>query len=303
MAFKRVFLSALLLAISASKGSAAFVYSIGDHATTHTIVGGAADSNTGPFAASSYADNSFFDGSPSLESASATAIGTSTAWGGFELKTDASSTERMPLFSSSQVSGTATADAFWADRVFVHTTADTAPTIRINYLLHGFLSALPLGHDSPQSYADLYAHFSVTQGSEFFEQHTEESHVEGSPEHYEGFSERLYEGSFLVPLTSTGEVGEYYADLLFHLQSYVQQASAHQLTWDISSDFGHTFYLTGATANGVSLEEAGVTLEFQSQLERDALAEVVPEPASLAIWSLGALGCAVAGYRRRRQAA
>jgi hypothetical protein len=28
-----------------------------------------------------------------------------------------------------------------------------------------------------------------------------------------------------------------------------------------------------------------------------------PEPASLAIWSLGALGCAVAGYRRRKQTA
>jgi hypothetical protein len=28
----------------------------------------------------------------------------------------------------------------------------------------------------------------------------------------------------------------------------------------------------------------------------------IPEPASLAIWGLGALGCAVAGYRRRRPA-
>jgi hypothetical protein len=28
----------------------------------------------------------------------------------------------------------------------------------------------------------------------------------------------------------------------------------------------------------------------------------VPEPASLAIWSLGALGCAIAGYRRRKSA-
>lgn len=28
----------------------------------------------------------------------------------------------------------------------------------------------------------------------------------------------------------------------------------------------------------------------------------VPEPASMAIWGIGALGCAVAGYRRRKQA-
>jgi hypothetical protein len=31
--------------------------------------------------------------------------------------------------------------------------------------------------------------------------------------------------------------------------------------------------------------------------------DIVPEPASLAIWGLGALGCAVAGYRRRKQTA
>lgn len=30
---------------------------------------------------------------------------------------------------------------------------------------------------------------------------------------------------------------------------------------------------------------------------------VVPEPASMAIWCIGALGCAAAGYRRRRQVA
>jgi hypothetical protein len=29
----------------------------------------------------------------------------------------------------------------------------------------------------------------------------------------------------------------------------------------------------------------------------------VPEPASLAIWGLGALGCAIGAYRRRKQAA
>ena len=33
---------------------------------------------------------------------------------------------------------------------------------------------------------------------------------------------------------------------------------------------------------------------------RNASISAVPEPASLAIWSLGALGCAIAGYRRRK---
>ena len=32
----------------------------------------------------------------------------------------------------------------------------------------------------------------------------------------------------------------------------------------------------------------------------DEASAVVPEPATLAIWGLGALGCAVAAYRRRR---
>lgn len=35
----------------------------------------------------------------------------------------------------------------------------------------------------------------------------------------------------------------------------------------------------------------------------EVLVGTVPEPASMAIWGLGALGCAVAGYRRRKLAA
>jgi hypothetical protein len=43
----------------------------------------------------------------------------------------------------------------------------------------------------------------------------------------------------------------------------------------------------------VQLEQGNVTM-------RVSVSEAVPEPASLTIWGLGAMGCAVAGYRRRK---
>jgi hypothetical protein len=55
-----------------------------------------------------------------------------------------------------------------------------------------------------------------------------------------------------------------------------------------------TFY-NGSAANN-----------FQSALDNVTIAEIdspaVPEPATLTIWSLGALGCAAAAYRRRKLA-
>jgi hypothetical protein len=38
----------------------------------------------------------------------------------------------------------------------------------------------------------------------------------------------------------------------------------------------------------------GVSLQFS---------EAVPEPATLTIWGLGAIGCALAAYRRKKSAA
>jgi hypothetical protein len=44
---------------------------------------------------------------------------------------------------------------------------------------------------------------------------------------------------------------------------------------------------------------AGYTVPFQ--LSGTFAVEAVPEPASLVLWGLGALGCTVAGYRRRKR--
>ena len=47
----------------------------------------------------------------------------------------------------------------------------------------------------------------------------------------------------------------------------------------------------------------GSFIEFDVTFAQASDVTVTPEPASLAIWGLGAAGCAIAGHRRRRQAA
>jgi hypothetical protein len=70
-----------------------------------------------------------------------------------------------------------------------------------------------------------------------------------------------------------------------------------------SMDALHTVSFSTVTlADGRSLQEAGLTMEYASLNEFATAGGEVPEPASLAIWSLGALGCAIVGYRRRKLA-
>lgn len=64
-----------------------------------------------------------------------------------------------------------------------------------------------------------------------------------------------------------------------------------------STDF-YTSQQTNVSETGTKIGEVG-TVTVPGPLQEVVL---VPEPASLAIWGLGALGCAIAGYRRRKSA-
>jgi hypothetical protein len=73
-----------------------------------------------------------------------------------------------------------------------------------------------------------------------------------------------------------------------------------------SVDWGHTVLLTSVSLgdSGATPESLGYALSFESGLlSPNVDTAAVPEPASLVIWSLGALGCAITAYRRRNQAA
>ena len=72
--------------------------------------------------------------------------------------------------------------------------------------------------------------------------------------------------------------------------------------YNITSDFGNTFYFTQISlTDGTSLEAAGLSIVFDSQAER-MNNNAVPEPASCAMWGLGLLGCTIGAYRRRKSA-
>jgi hypothetical protein len=78
----------------------------------------------------------------------------------------------------------------------------------------------------------------------------------------------------------------------------------------INNALGGNFAIGGAitTISGLSNQFIfGFTNDTNANvrlvLEQGTTTATTPEPASLALWGLGALGCAVAGYRRRKQAA
>jgi len=66
---------------------------------------------------------------------------------------------------------------------------------------------------------------------------------------------------------------------------------------------------TGTTIAGMGLIPGTYTYHWGDPTHPDPARTLtvqigpVPEPASLAIWGLGALGCAIAGYRRRKKTA
>jgi hypothetical protein len=83
------------------------------------------------------------------------------------------------------------------------------------------------------------------------------------------------------------------------LSSYIGRANSVAITVGSQGTQGGSvpsgvFSGNTGTANGT----VAIAYSYISQIEPP----VVPEPASMAIWSLGALGCAIAGYRRRKLA-
>jgi hypothetical protein len=80
----------------------------------------------------------------------------------------------------------------------------------------------------------------------------------------------------------------------------VQATSSGDAT--ATADFSHSAALTAVLfADGSTPESHGIDLYFLSgQTSPNLQSAAVPEPASLVLWGLGALGCAAAGYRRRR---
>lgn len=80
----------------------------------------------------------------------------------------------------------------------------------------------------------------------------------------------------------------------------------HNLSWadlvalGIGSIGEHTIRLHVDTAFGGGKSKIAITT--LTIVEDPVQAAAVPEPASLAIWGLGALGCAIASYRRRKAA-
>lgn len=75
--------------------------------------------------------------------------------------------------------------------------------------------------------------------------------------------------------------------------------------WDLGGGNFGLIIKTAATdgrlnvITGLQLRDAGQPNIVESLTTQDVAS--LPEPASLTIWSLGALGCALAAYRRRRQ--
>lgn len=92
----------------------------------------------------------------------------------------------------------------------------------------------------------------------------------------------VYSSSF--SLTGAAGAGTYYLTL----QNAVS-TNSNYVFWDVNSGSSTAYQ------NGI-----GNPIPSESFQLFDDGTPAVPEPASMAIWGLGALGCAAAGYRRRR---
>jgi len=125
-------------------------------------------------------------------------------------------------------------------------------------------------------------------------------HVDGSTFSSFTIPNALPGGDDLFELIFGGMTFSLHAGDVFNFTDYVAQGiNDFQLT---GIDLGEQVDPDGLPpfVAGFEFTTEGVATLTQTPITEEVGA--VPEPASMAIWSLGALGCAIAGYRRRKAA-
>jgi hypothetical protein len=99
-----------------------------------------------------------------------------------------------------------------------------------------------------------------------------------------------------IQVTLTRDAGGEVAGYVDGVQQFSFTDTDGHFVFSEVNNVAHFFWDDDTTQN------AEVTSGQVDRIRIYSDAAAVPEPASLAIWGLGALGCAIAGYRRRKAA-